>query len=176
VNQSRRGISCTSFHFHRDKGHFYLFFVAQWLSPIQKNSPSELRCVHFPSAYSLIVYPVKKHTLRVVQRTVPFVCVSFVLLSLPIHAHIITRRKNEAQLGNEDKPKMASKILEFPVAVKEVCRHCGAQRNPNYESTCFTCEEPCCDRCAWCSCGHLAEHLAELYAMHREPDTSNPMN
>jgi hypothetical protein len=59
-------------------------------------------------------------------------------------------------------------ILEFPAAVKETCQHCGATRNPDDESTCFTCGEDCCAGCAWCRCDYLAEYLAELYAMHRE--------
>jgi hypothetical protein len=59
-------------------------------------------------------------------------------------------------------------IVQFPAAVKEICKHCGATRNPDYESTCFTCGELCCVGCAWCRCDNLAEHFAELYAMHRE--------
>jgi hypothetical protein len=64
---------------------------------------------------------------------------------------------------------MANKVLEFPVAKKEICTHCGANRNPDYESDCATCGELCCDKCAWCPCDHLIEHLMGLYKDHREP-------
>jgi hypothetical protein len=29
----------------------------------------------------------------------------------------------------------------------------------------------CCEKCAWCPCDHLIEHLMGLYGDHREPAT-----